>query len=176
MFKNKQKKTVEQAHEIGENEIITDRSQLLSMTPEQVKKIKSLRIENQEIDDDFHDFFLSLDVLDSLFFCRCKVDCITLSNVYTCIALGFVDCTLTSKSAPLVLDDIVSWEYIETLNLSSNRIGVNPEPFCKWWKNEIAGSMTIKKLILSDNCFSEDSKIKLFSEFKKYSPNCQVIF
>ena len=38
--------------EIGENVTITDRSQLLSITPEQAKKIKSLRIENQVIDDE----------------------------------------------------------------------------------------------------------------------------
>ena len=44
-------KTIDPAHEIGENVTITDRSQLLSITPEQAKKIKSLRIENQVIDD-----------------------------------------------------------------------------------------------------------------------------
>ena len=47
------------AQEIGENVIITERRQLLSITQEQSKKIKSLRIENQEIDDDFADFFMS---------------------------------------------------------------------------------------------------------------------
>ena len=40
-------KTVDPAHEIGESLTITERSQLLSITPEQRKKIKSLRIENQ---------------------------------------------------------------------------------------------------------------------------------
>ena len=43
-------KTEDPAHEIGENVTITERSQLLSITPEQAKKIKSLRIENQLID------------------------------------------------------------------------------------------------------------------------------
>ena len=47
------------AHEIGESVTITDKSQLSFITPEQVKKIKSLRIENQEIDDDFIDFLSS---------------------------------------------------------------------------------------------------------------------
>ena len=47
-------KTVDPAHDIGENVTITDRSQLLSITPEQAKKIKSLRIENQVIDDDVY--------------------------------------------------------------------------------------------------------------------------
>ena len=46
-------KTIDPAHEIGENVTITERSQLLSITPEQAKKIKSLRIENQDIDDEF---------------------------------------------------------------------------------------------------------------------------
>ncbi len=53
------KKTIDPAYEIGESVTITDRSQLLSITPEQAKKIRSLRIENQEIDFEFADFFLS---------------------------------------------------------------------------------------------------------------------
>ena len=59
------KKTIDPAHEIGENVTITERSQLMSITPEQAKKIKSLRIENQVIDSDFCSFLLSLDRLDS---------------------------------------------------------------------------------------------------------------
>ena len=43
-------KTEDPAHEIGDNVTITEWSQLLSITPEQAKKIKSLRIENQVID------------------------------------------------------------------------------------------------------------------------------
>ena len=45
------------AFEIGENVTITDRSQLQHITPEKAKKIKSLRIENQVIDEEFHCFF-----------------------------------------------------------------------------------------------------------------------
>ncbi len=40
------------SNEIGEEVTITERSRLLSMTPEEAKKIKSLRIENQLIDDE----------------------------------------------------------------------------------------------------------------------------
>ena len=39
-------KSINPAYEIGENVTITERSQLLHITPEQAKKIKSLRIEN----------------------------------------------------------------------------------------------------------------------------------
>ena len=57
LFKYGMEKTIDPAHEIGENVTITDRSQLLSITPEQAKKIKSLRIENQVIDGYFLIFF-----------------------------------------------------------------------------------------------------------------------
>ena len=40
-------KAIAPEHEIGESVTITDRNQLLTITPEQAKKIKSLRIENQ---------------------------------------------------------------------------------------------------------------------------------
>ena len=40
------------ANEIGGNVTITERSQLFSITQEEVEKIKSLRIENQVIDDE----------------------------------------------------------------------------------------------------------------------------
>ena len=46
------------SQEIGENVTITDISQLQSITPEQAKKIKSLRIENQDINMDFLGFFI----------------------------------------------------------------------------------------------------------------------
>ena len=61
-------KTVEPTNENGENVTITERSQLLSITQEQAKKIKSLRIENQEIDFDFFEFLESLGDLYSLTF------------------------------------------------------------------------------------------------------------
>ena len=48
------------SQEIGENVTITNISQLKSITPEQAKKIKSLRIENQNINSDFLDFFYHL--------------------------------------------------------------------------------------------------------------------
>ena len=48
------------SQEIGENVTITDIGQLQSITPEQTKKIKSLRIENKNINFDFLDFFYHL--------------------------------------------------------------------------------------------------------------------
>ena len=58
-------KTEDPAHEIGENVTITERSQLLSITPEQAKKIKSLRIENQVIDREAYNDITSLPPIQS---------------------------------------------------------------------------------------------------------------
>lgn len=98
------------------------------------------------------------------------------SNVSICTVLGFVDCSLTSSSATLLLGDLVRLEYVQTLDLSNNKIGENAEKFSKWWKKYIAGVATKKKLVLSDNDFNEDSKDKLISDFGKHSPGCQVVF
>ena len=67
-------KTIDPGQEIGENEIITHRSQLLHITPEQARKIKSIRIENQVFDDDFHNFLLLVRELNCLYFVKCVVD------------------------------------------------------------------------------------------------------
>ena len=83
------------------------------MTPEQAKKIKSLRIENQVIDDDFHDFFLSVRELNCLYFAKCIVDCVTLFDVEQVPVLGVVNCNLTSDLAKEVLEDITNWDYIK---------------------------------------------------------------
>ena len=66
-------KTIDPAHEVGENVTITDRSQLLSMTPEQAKKIKSLRIENQTFDGGISLYAIfPYDNLDQIYFDNCS--------------------------------------------------------------------------------------------------------
>ena len=87
------------AHENGENVTITERSQLLSITPEQAKKIKSLRIENQDIDSDFYSFLHSLNRLDSLCFYKCDNIGFALGCVKHSGVLQLLDCSLTSKDA-----------------------------------------------------------------------------
>ena len=103
------KDNLDPAHEIGENVTITDRSQLLSITPEYAKKIKSHRIENQVIDYDYRSLLDLLGELDSLYFHWCEVDCNTLKNVYGCSVLGFLDCALTSNDAIWLLERIKAW-------------------------------------------------------------------
>ena len=129
---------------------------MLSITPEQAKKIRSLRIENQEIDFEFADFFLSkCSVFDSLYFYGCGIYSGALFNVDCSAVLGWVNCVLTSDLASSVLGCISTWDYIETLDLSQNKFGEDPEQFYSWMFHSVFGSMSIGNLILSDNGFSE---------------------
>ena len=163
-------KTINPAQEIGENVIITERRQLLSITQEQAKKMKSLRIENQEIDDDFADFFMSkCSEFESLYFYRCGINGCGLFYVDRSDILGCVNCDLTSDLASSVLVCISRWDYIETLDLSQNKFGEDPEQFYSWMFHSVFGCVSIGTLILSDNGFSEEWKRKITSCFEKYT-------
>ena len=70
-----EKKKMDPAQEIGSELTITERNQFFSITQEQRNQIKSLRIENQSIDDEFEfdilKFNYSLD-LEQLYFINCS--------------------------------------------------------------------------------------------------------
>ena len=158
-----------QVFEIGENVIITDRTQILSITPEQAKKIKSLRIENQEIDFEFDDFFYSKfngRDLDSLYFINCEMNYMFLYDISSS-KLGCINCALTSDHASSYLRIISRWDYIETLDLSQNKFGEDAETFYSWMWKSVFGCVSIKNLILSDNGFSEEWEKKIVSSFGK---------
>ena len=164
------KNEIDPAHEIGENVTITEKSQLLSITPEQEKNIKSLRIENLNIDFDFADFFLTkCGVFDSLYFYGCGIYGCELFDIDHSDNLGCVNCSLTSNLASFVLECISKWDFIKTLDLSQNKFGEDPEKFYSWMFNHIFGTITIENLILTDNGFSEEWKRKIVSTFEKYT-------
>ena len=158
----------------GEKVIITDRNQLLAISPEKANIIKSLRIENQVIDFDFVDFFSWFGELNSLYFYKCLVDSATLSNVRHATVLGIVDCNLTPYDAKSVLEPIKNWNYIETLDLSHNKLGSNPEEFFEL-NHSMVEAITVYNFILSDNGISEKVKDRIISYFKKYD-TCWKVF
>ena len=161
-------KTIDPAHEIGENVTITERSQLMSITPEQAKKIKSLRIENQVIDSDFCSFLRSLNRLDSLCFYKCDDLDYVLGYVEHSDVLQFLDCSLTSKDATWCLSSILNWGHVEILDLTHNDIGIEPELFFSWLKTHLFGGVNIDKIVLSDNKFTEDDRHKALLFFEKW--------
>ena len=170
-------KTIEPAHEIGESLTITDRSQLLSITPEQAKKIKSLRIENQVINADFYNFFESLNTLDSICFYRYDVRGGFFGVNIECYMLKLTECALTSKNASFILTPIMAWGGIRILDLSGNNIGIEPEPFFEWIRTSLLPISNINKLILSDNMFEASNINYIISDLKKWEQqNLKVTF
>ena len=161
-------KTIDPAHEIGENVTITERSQLLSITPEQAKKIKSLRIENQDIDSDFHSFLHSLNRLDSLCFYKCHNLDYVLKVVAHSDVVRLLDCSLTSKDAVWCLSPISCWGHVKVLDLTSNDIGNEPDPLFRWLKYHFGGLLSIDKIVLSDNNFTDDDRHKALTYFGGY--------
>ena len=122
--------TLDPAHEIGEYLTITDKNQLLSITREQAKKIKSLRIENQVIDgyfiSDFFPWSLFLKNIDSLYFFKCSFDSSgtgILGGVDSVANIGFVNCGLSAPDVRYIFPPMASWFPIKVIDLSGNRIG-----------------------------------------------------
>ena len=150
-------KTIDPAHEIGENVTITDRSQLLSITPEQAKKIKSLRIENQVIDDGVS---ISPKIFagdpGQVYFVNCSFlgdgkgilrECPSVSKV------GFIRCNLSFDILKRLLSSNNPHNDIEVLDLTGNDLGKGPERFVDILKDSFYRVKKIEELILVDNGF-----------------------
>ena len=150
-------KTIDPAHEIGENVTITDRSQLLSITPEQAKKIKSLRIENQVIDDGVS---ISPKIFvgdpEQVYFVNCSFlepgDGI-LCNLPSVSKVGFIRCNLSFDILKRLLSSNNPHNDIEVLDLTGNDLGKDPERFVDILKSSVYRVKKIEELILVDNGF-----------------------
>ena len=148
---------VEPAHEIGENVTITERSQLLSITPEQAKKIKSLRIENQVIDYEVSDalpcfsaspkevYFVDRSFSEGGERILCEFPSVK--------KVGFIRCSLSYDLLKELLTSNNPHNNIEVLDLTGNDLGKDPECFMNILKASIYRVKNIEELILVDNGF-----------------------
>ena len=143
--------------EIGENVTITDRSQLLSITPEQAKKIKSLRIENQVIDDEAGKavtWFASNQ--RQVYFVNCSflnTGKWILSDFPSVSKVGFIRCNLSCNVLKELLTSNNPHNDIEVLDLTGNDLGKDPERFVDILKSSVYRVKKIEELILVDNGF-----------------------
>ena len=149
-------KTIDPAHEIGESLTITDPSQWLSITPEQAKKIKSLRIENQTLDgsSSLYELFPH-DNLEQIYFDNCSFsgsDLWILSSFPSTSRIGFTRCGLRCASLEELLSSSNPYQDIEVLDLSGNDFE-NPTLFVDALKKKVFGFRWIKTLIILDNGF-----------------------
>ena len=150
-------KTVDPAHQIGENITITDRSQLLSITPEQAKKIKSLRIENQVIDDEAGSAVTRFPAdQKQVYFVNCSflnTGEWILSDFPSVSKVGFIQCNLSYDALKELLTSNNPHNDIEVQDLTGNDLGKDPERFVDILKDSIFRVKKIEELILVDNGF-----------------------
>ena len=155
------KNQVNTSQETLENVVITDLTQILSITPEKASRIKSLRIENQIIDVetffDFKKFLSSLGKINSLYFVKCQFPKNSsfpselLRSVDSVPIIGIVNSNLSESSIEDIIWPIRDWLPVDTLDLTGNKIGDDSENFLKFLKNEICGVISIQNLILTGN-------------------------
>ena len=142
----------------GEHVVIKERGQLLSIEYEQLKKIKSLRLENQIIDYELWRKISFMDnKLESLYFLNCNIDDIYLCDVPYASKIGFIKCGLTCEKLNEILNTLPSYSYLDVLDLSENKLGVNPELFIEIIIDCYVLAKHFKTLILFDNGFDENS-------------------
>ena len=143
---------------------IKELSEFFSLTSNKVKNIKSFYFENLLIDDNFlmHLTKLSLNNLDSFYFRKCIFyEPNVLSSIIYCKNIGFIDCGLSLVDIKSILEWILIWKKIDTLDLSGNNLGKNQMEFFKWLNRNIWCNIYIKNFILSDNNFTADFKIRM---------------
>ena len=119
-------KPIDPAQEIGENVTITDRTQLLSMTPEQAIKIKSLRIENQVIDDEVSVHAAIFDgKTEHVYFVDCSFmdDGMGILREFPLVSkVGFIRCNLSCDALEKLLSSNDPYNDIEILDLTGNEL------------------------------------------------------
>ena len=150
-------KPIDPAHEIGENVTITDRTQLLSMTPEQAIKIKSLRIENQVIDDEVSVHAAIFDgKTEHVYFVDCSFldDGMRILREFPLVSkVGFIRCNLSYDALEKLLSSNDPYNDIEILDLTGNELAKEPKRFVDILKHVVIPFKSIGELILMDNGF-----------------------
>ena len=170
-------KTIDPLYEIGEEVTTTDRSQIMSITREQANIIKSHRIENQLIDDDFiTELIYHTDNLFSVYFVRCDFSgsgWYILSNVPTANEVGFVHCQLSIDSIDRLLSAMNPYIPTDILDLTGNKLGVDPKRFIKSLFDNIFRFKSLGKLIISENEF--DKSIISLIKVESYDDVTEII-
>ena len=160
-------KTVDPAHEIGESLTITERSQLLSITPEQRKKIKSLRIENQIFKENLTlTFAFSGNDVEQIYFDSCSFQgkgLWALRNFPDATRIGFTRCGLSCYTLKELLDACNPYQSLELLDLSGNNFE-DPILFIEVLKRTIFCFKSLPRLIISNSGF-DPTNVPLFQPY-----------
>ena len=147
------------ACENGERVIITDRAQLLSITPEQVKKIKFLRIENQVIDDDFYRFWKKLFKKDFYYlsFIGCTFPVVT--GIFCGMIvqnLEVIDCGIDEDDAYDIIH-VVDPYRINYLSLANNSLSDKEGELFSLFEHYVSGAWSAT-IDFRGNCLNDKFK------------------
>ena len=160
MINNDHDLNLNQEDEIGESITITNEKELMSITPEQVKKIKSVRIENQTFDSTSAitlSVVFSHNNIEQLFFDNCTFvgsGLWVLCHFYSATRIGFIRCGLNCNDLIELLSSSNPYEDIEVLDVSENNFE-NKFLFVDALKDSIFRMKRIETLIISDNGFDQ---------------------
>ena len=160
MINNDHDLNLNQEDEIGESITITNEKELMSITPEQVKKIKSVRIENQTFDSTRRitlSVVFSHNNIEQLFFDNCTFvgsGLWVLCDFYSATRIGFIRCGLNCNDLIELLSSSNPYEDIEVLDVSENNFE-NKFLFVDALKDSIFRMKRIETLIISDNGFDQ---------------------
>jgi hypothetical protein len=129
------------------------------MTPEEAKKIKSLRIENQLIDDEIS---RKTEVFagdpDQVYFVDCSFNGDGRGILRECPSaskIGLIRCNLSYEILEKLLYSNNPYNNFDVLDLTGNELSKEPEKFVEVLRKAIVIFKLIKELILVDNGFDE---------------------
>ena len=160
MNKSKDIKQIDPYLKIGEEVTIIDRSQLLSITPEQAKKIKSLIIENQTIDNEFlliWDKNFNKKEFDYLSFKHCCFPCVT--GIFCGMLvhnLEVIDCGLDEDDVYDIIHGVNPY-IINHLSLAMNSLSDPEGNIIDLFIRYVSGCWSAS-IDLSGNCFTDEFK------------------
>lgn len=138
-----------------ESVCITDRKQFFAITPEQVRSIKEVSFENQDIDTDVMSYWSKLFVdyyPSKVSFDRCHFlgMGICIFNSFVVSELAVTNCALQASDLSSVLA-IDPYQQIKRLDLSHNSLGANKQTLIDILNDHVAGVFCIQTLDLRYN-------------------------
>ena len=167
------KKQIDPTRDFGYDKTITDRNEFFTIPPQQAKQIKSLRVENQTIDDkisvNYNDIFHP--DLEILYFYNCSFEEDGKGILRECPGVkkvGFIKCNLSYDILERLLRSNDPYNNIDVLDLTGNKFGKNPKRFAEVLSKTITHVKIINELILTDNGFDET----IISLIKEETGNC----
>ena len=161
------------------NIYITSSKKFYSLSESKVKEKSAFYFQNIIIDSNIMRKLMSfsLDRIDTLYFVDCNFqDLNILSTINYSKNLGFVRCGLYLEDIEYLLEWIKDWEYLETLDLSGNKLGMKEKEFFKWLNLNLWNRVHINNFILSENNFSEDFENRMDDHNNIYHSFEEIVF